>query len=118
MEIRFGQFRDVEKRSSGCSEMTIAGGRARARQGITVIAAVIVIVGATGYAVMTYPALIGGSNYSVEDTGAHASEYGDMTEEGHGRMIALLWTTYGLMLAWTVYYLIRHWHEFSASTSG
>ena len=22
------------------------------------------------------------------------------------------------MLAWTVYYLIRHWHEFSASTSG
>jgi hypothetical protein len=78
-----------------------------------VIAFVIVVGSAVGFVILTSMALVGGSDYTVEDTMAHAADYADVIEEGHGRMTLFLWFTYGLMLAWTVYYLVRHWHEFS-----
>ncbi len=77
-----------------------------------IIDIVIVGGGAISYAVFTYLAVTGGKNYSVHDTQAHASEYASGMKEGHGGMTGLLWVSFVAILAWTVYYLVRHAGEF------
>jgi hypothetical protein len=70
----------------------------------------IAIILATG--IFTWLWLRGGHNYSVNDTEAHASDYGHVIKEGHGGLTAFLWISYAVIFIWTIVYLAQHWSEF------
>ena len=55
----------------------------------------------------------GNTKYSVEDAESHAENYANVIKEGHGGMTAFLWVSFGVILAWSVYYLIVNWSQFA-----
>jgi diacylglycerol kinase len=59
-----------------------------------------------------------GRGYSVDDTEAHASEYGGVIKEGHGGMTAFLWVYFVFFLVWTVVYFAQHAGEFAILFAG
>jgi hypothetical protein len=54
-----------------------------------------------------------GHNYTVNDTEAHATDYGGVIREGHGGMTSFLWVMFIFMAIWTVVYFIMHAAEFA-----
>jgi hypothetical protein len=53
-----------------------------------------------------------GHGYSVEDTQAHAVDFGGEISEGHGGMTAFLWVYFILFIIWMIVYFIQHAGEF------
>ena len=82
------------------------------------IALIIVVGSAVGFVILTSLALVGGSTYSVEDTAADPVNYAGIIDEGHGGMTLFLWLTFGLIVVWSIYYLVGHWHEVSGMFFG
>jgi hypothetical protein len=72
----------------------------------------IVIGSVIGAVFFLWLALRSGRGYTVEDTEAHASEYGEVIKEGHGGMTAFLWVTFSAFFIWTVVYFVINWEEF------
>ncbi len=59
-----------------------------------------------------------GRGYSVEDTEAHAEEYGGVIKEGHGGMTLFLVAFFAFFLVWTIVYFIQHASEFAIIFAG
>jgi len=78
----------------------------------------LVLAIAVAFVVTTWLVLRSGKNYSVNDTEAHSSSYGDVIKEGHGGLTIFLWVSFAAILVWTIIYLIQHWNEFTVIGSG
>ena len=63
--------------------------------------------------VLIWLMLRSGRGYSVQDTEAHSTNYANEIKEGHGGMTLFLWVCFGIIVIWTVVYLILHAGEFS-----
>ena len=72
----------------------------------------VVLISIIGSVVFLWLALISGSRYSVEDTEAHSSEYGEVIKEGHGGMTAFLWISFAGLFIWTIVYFVLNWEQF------
>jgi hypothetical protein len=59
-----------------------------------------------------------GRGYSVEDTEAHATDYGGTIKEGHGGITAFLWVYFAFFLVWTIIYFAQHAGEFAIIFAG
>jgi ABC-type Fe3+-siderophore transport system permease subunit len=59
-----------------------------------------------------------GRGYSVEDTEAHAVEYGRAVREGHGGMTLFLWAFFGFFLVFAIVYFVQHASEFKLIFAG
>lgn len=70
----------------------------------------LVIIAALG--VTVWLSLRSGRNYSVDDTEAHSANYANVIKEGHGGLTAFLLVSFGVILIWTLIYLVLHWSEF------
>jgi hypothetical protein len=66
-----------------------------------------------GFTILVILALMSGHRYSVHDTETHATQYAGIIKEGHGGITIFLWTCYAVCLSWTIYYFIKHSHEFA-----
>jgi hypothetical protein len=78
----------------------------------------IVVGTAVAFVVVMWLVLRSGHGYSVHDTEAHSTNFADTIKEGHGGLTLLLWVSFIAILAWTVFYLVQHWGEFSAIFAG
>ncbi len=74
---------------------------------------IMVLVTVPSFVVLAWLWLRGGHKYSVHDTEAHAEEYAGTIKEGHGGMTGFLWVTFIAIAAWSIFYLVKHWSEFS-----
>ena len=83
-----------------------------------VIDFVIVAGSAVAYAVLVSLAYVGGRHYSLGDAEAHSVEFSNDIKEGHGGVTALLWVTFAVVIAWTIFYLVDHASEFSVIGGG
>ena len=66
-------------------------------------------------AFLLYLAVRAGKGYSVEDTEAHAEEFGGVVKEGHGGITAFAGISIVAILVWSIVYLIMHWSEFAVA---
>lgn len=73
----------------------------------------IVIGTAVSFVIVTWLILRSGHGYSVHDTEAHATNYADVIKEGHGGLTLFLWLSFIAVIAWTIFYVVQHWSEFS-----
>lgn len=53
-----------------------------------------------------------GDKYSLEDSNAHAEEFGGVIAESNGPITGFLWVLYIVLATWTVAYLWLHRAEF------
>jgi len=74
----------------------------------------IVVATAVAFIIVMWLILRSGHGYTVHDTEAHASDFANTIKEGHGGLTWLLWTTFALIVGWSIYYLVLHWSEFGA----
>lgn len=65
------------------------------------------------FAVLMVLLLRSGHDYSVHDTEAHSTSYGNVIKEGHGGVTAFLWVLFAVIFIWTIVYFILHINEFS-----
>ncbi len=77
-----------------------------------------VVAFAISFVIIVWLVLRSGRNYSVNDAEAHSTNYADVIKEGHGGLTVFLWTSFVVILIWTIVYLIQHWNEFSVIGSG
>lgn len=73
----------------------------------------IVLAVVLGFSWLVSLAIGSGRRYTVHDTEFHATEYAGVIREGHGGLTGFLWATFLAIGAWTVWYLMEHWSEFS-----
>ncbi len=66
-------------------------------------------------AFLIYLAVRAGKDYSVEDTEAHAEEFGGVVKEGHGPVPAFAAVGMGALIIWSIVYLIMHWSEYAVA---
>ena len=71
-----------------------------------------VVISIIGSVVFLWLALLSGSRYSVEDTEAHSSDYGEVIKEGHGGMTVFLWISFAGLFIWTIVYFVLNWEQF------
>jgi hypothetical protein len=72
----------------------------------------IVIISIASIVVLLWLLIVGGKNYTVEDTESHAELYANIIKEGHGGMTAFLWVTYVFLFIWTIYYYAANLEQF------
>lgn len=62
--------------------------------------------------------IIGGNRYTIEDTEAHAEDFGEVIKEGHGGMTSFLWISFAILFIWTIGYFVVNWRQFLVIFAG